>query len=146
MRRTTRVEYVNHDTSENEKTGNLQMQLELLTTAAGEGEEPREAGERAFKFLTLTPNTIPWVAKELRLLGMTNNDVFAPEGLGGTEAILVEQKEEWNGEWRWRSKYINDPNYKAKEKSTVDFDAHDDIRARMMEELENIPVASSSDW
>lgn len=144
MKRYSPVRYVHHDVSTNENTGNQQMAIELVTTGPGRGDEPRTEGETVFKFNALTEKTIPYVSKELRALGMSNTDFLDPEGLGGTDAELVEHWEEYNGKWRWKAKYINVPRQKnSRESETVS----DDLRALLMEALENEPtIEPSSDW
>jgi len=100
--------------------------------------EPADrAGETLLYYGTVTDETIEYVTKSLRALGMTNTNIMAPEGLGRCKAQVVEQQSEYKGKLNWRVRFVNE----LKAKKSLSASAQEDFAARMKAALENsVPV------
>lgn len=90
------------------KNGHPQLILSLRVV---DGEKsPERMGEEITMFQTVvldSDDSARYAVQAMRALGMTNSNIFAPEGVGTVQASLCEEWETYEGSSRWRAKYIN---------------------------------------
>lgn len=96
-----------------------------------------EEDQRLTMWLTInTQNSksVERAVETLKTLGMTNNDIMSPEGLeSGPDITLVEVWDTYNGEGRWKVRWVNPIKGRATPK--LESDELEDFRALMMNAL-----------
>lgn len=111
------------------KNGHPQLNLVLRVLEHVDGPEPRNPGDEFIMFKTIvlnSPESVQYAVDSLRLLGMQNDDIMNPQGLGSLKARCVEVFDTYNGKSRWSAKYINPPTFQAK---AMDEDTADEFQA-----------------
>lgn len=147
MKRTTIVKCTGYDLTQS-KGGHPQMIINLvaLEESIGTGEELRSPGDEFVMFKPVVldnDDSVTYAIDSLRLLGMTNNDITQPEGLGRLKAKCVEEFDYYNGKGSWKAKYINSPTFKNAEMGD---DLRDQFAAIMADRLaQSQPVEVNDD-
>ena len=136
-RKFSTVQYTGHELSTS-KGGHPQLMLNLRIV------EGDRAGENLTAWYVLAhEKSTEFATKALRALGMINNDITAPKGLGGTRAQAVESQETYNGETRWRVQYINPVKAKA-ELDTATTDQFRDMFTQALSTEDTIRVSDDN--
>lgn len=66
------------------------------------------AGETRVQYNVLSSEkSFEFAAKACRALGMSNDDIMEPVGLGTLMANATEEEDTWEGKTRWKVRYIN---------------------------------------
>ena len=100
-KRYTTVQCTGHEAGRS-KGDHPQLRLDLIVV---EGER---TGESITSWNVLaTEKSFEFAAQSCRALGMTNDNILEPVGLGTLKARCVEVQETFNGKTAWKAKYIN---------------------------------------
>lgn len=115
-----------------------QITLDLMFVEDGNG---RKIGEKTKDWIILSdhPDAGKWAVEKLRALGMTNDDVTKPEGLGSTKATIVEEMSTYEGKSRWRVRFINAFKERG-EKQEASQEVHDALSAKLMAAFQEVPA------
>jgi hypothetical protein len=118
------------------ENGNTQIRVGVQIV-----EGPR-TGEELSYWCTISdyPDSKKWAAQALRNFGMTNNDITAPEGLGSVKASMCEVFETWNGESKWKAKYINEHKPRKAKLDPLEIEEFNDLMADAFADAEVVEV------
>lgn len=126
---------------EKTKNGHLQMIIPLKVVKC---EDSSRVGEEftAFKVIVLSNDkSVKYGIETLRALGMTNNDILNPEGLGNTIARCCEENELYDGKWRWKTSWIAVP----KERGSISAEDLGEFAAVLSAALRDTPPVPVTD-
>jgi len=92
------------------------------------------------------PKSAEYFVKNARAVGMTNNDILNPEGIGNVVVELVLELNSYKDETYWNVKYINSLNAKSgSSRKKLDEDSMEDLAAELADLLEETPVEPVTD-
>ena len=119
------------------ETKNGHPQLEFKLRIVDSADKSRIGEEvRHYQIVMMSnDDSITWAVEMMRAAGMTNRDIFKPEGLGSIKVSLCEEYETYEGNSSWRSKYINP----LKVRESISGDSADAFSAALEAAFGNAP-------
>ena len=125
--------------------GHPQLNLTLRVVEHVDGPEPRKVGDEFIMFKPIvlsSPESIQYTVDALRTLGMNNDDIMNPQGLGRLKARCVEVWDTYKGKGRWQAKYINSLKFQPK---AMDESTADEFQALLNDALAQAEVVEATD-